>query len=75
MMRGFDVTQLLCSSGRVVTDRGIYVCPILVDEPDAKLGSTLEEASRPYGLGHRACHTCWLNGAICTNYAGVGQER
>ena len=75
MMDGYDATQLLCSSARVVTDRGIYVCPILIDAPDANLGSTLEQANRPYALKHRACYTCWLNGAICANYAGVGQER
>jgi len=75
MMCGYDVTQLLCSSGRIVTDRGIFVCPILIDAPDARLGSTLEAADRPFALSHRACYTCWANGAICTNYAGIGRER
>jgi MoaA/NifB/PqqE/SkfB family radical SAM enzyme len=75
MLEDYDVTQLLCAGGRVVTSRGIYVCPILIDEPDANLGATLEEADRPYALRHRACYTCWLHGAICTNYAGTGGER
>ncbi len=74
MLEGYDVAQLLCSVGRVVTDRGIYVCPILLDYPDANLGSTLEGANRPFELKHRACYTCWLHGAICTNYGGIGQE-
>lgn len=71
MMDGYDVTQLLCATGRVVTSRGIYVCPILLDFPDARLGSGLEEAARPFPLAHHACFTCWLHGAICTNYAGI----
>lgn len=74
MLQGYEITQLLCSTGRVVTSRGIYVCPILIDHPDARLGDTLEEANRPFALSHHACYTCWVNGAICTNYAGIGEE-
>jgi sulfatase maturation enzyme AslB (radical SAM superfamily) len=73
-MAGYHGSQLLCSSGRVVTNRGVYVCPILIDSPDARLGSSLAEAARPFALSHRACYTCWLNGAICTNTAGIRQE-
>ncbi len=75
MLEGYDTAQLLCATGRVVTSRGIYVCPILIDEPGARLGATLREAARPYALAHRACFTCWLHGAICTNYGGIGGER
>jgi hypothetical protein len=50
-----------------VTDRGIYVCPILLDAPDARLGATLEVAQRGFALRHGACYTCYLYGAICTN--------
>jgi sulfatase maturation enzyme AslB (radical SAM superfamily) len=75
MMEGYDTTQLLCSSARVVTNRGIYVCPILIDAPDARLGDGLEEAWRPFALSHRACYTCWAHGAICSNFSGIGQER
>jgi len=75
MMENYDASQLLCSSGRIVTDRGIYVCPILIDKTDARLGANLDEAARPYALGHHACHTCWMNGAICTNTSGIGLER
>ena len=73
MMDGYDAGQLLCATGRVVTSRGIWVCPILLDAPDARLGSTLEAANRPYPLAHRACFTCWMHGAICTNYGGIGE--
>ena len=75
MLQGYDLAGLLCSSGRIVTDRGVYVCPILIDAPDANLGANLAEANRPFALRHRACYTCWANGAICTNFSGVGQER
>jgi sulfatase maturation enzyme AslB (radical SAM superfamily) len=75
MMEGYDVENLLCSSGRVVTNRGIYVCPILIDAPDANLGATLEESNHDFALAHRACYTCWLNGAICTNAGAIGSER
>lgn len=75
MLEGYDSTQLLCSTGRVVTSRGVYVCPILIDMQDARLGDSLNEANRPYTLSHKACYTCWVHGAICTNLAAVGKER
>ena len=31
----------MCSSGRMVTSRGVYVCPILIDFPGARMGETL----------------------------------
>ncbi len=74
MLEGYETNQLLCSSSRVVTSRGVYACPILIETPEARLGSTLEEASRPVRLGESACYTCWLHGAICSNYAGIGQD-
>lgn len=67
MMEGFDESQLICSHSRVVTDRGIFVCPILLDFPDARLGETLDEAQVAYPLRHGACLTCYQYGAICTN--------
>ena len=74
MLEGFDEGQLLCSSSRVVTDRGIHVCPILVDHPDSLMGPSLESADEPFELRHQACYTCWMHGAICTNYGGVGED-
>ena len=74
MMEGYDERQMLCASSRVVTSRGIYACPILIETPAARMGSTLEEASRPVRLGESACHTCWLHGAICSNYGGIGRD-
>ena len=74
MMEGYDAKQLLCASSRVVTSRGVYACPILLETPAARLGSTLEEAAGPVRLRESACYTCWLHGAICSNYAGIGQD-
>lgn len=67
MMDGFDTDRLVCSHGRIVTDRGVYVCPILIEEPAARLGATLTEALRPASLAHRACSTCYQYGALCAN--------
>lgn len=67
MMDGYDESQLVCSHSRVVTDRGVYVCPILLDSPQARLGDTLNDAATAYPLKHGACFTCYQYGAICTN--------
>lgn len=74
MMEGYDAGHLLCSGARVVTNRGIHVCPILVDQEDSLLGETLAEAATPFALKHQACYTCWLYGAICSNYSGIGED-
>jgi sulfatase maturation enzyme AslB (radical SAM superfamily) len=70
MMDGFDQNQLVCNHSRIVTDRGIYVCPILIEAPDARLGTNLEEALTAYPLRHHACYTCYQYGAICANPSG-----
>jgi ubiquinone/menaquinone biosynthesis C-methylase UbiE/uncharacterized Fe-S cluster-containing radical SAM superfamily protein len=70
MMKDYDDTQLLCTQSRMVTDQGVYVCPILIDEPDARLSDTLQGAFVEYGLRHPACYTCYLSGAICHNFSG-----
>ncbi|MCS6850798.1 MAG: radical SAM protein, partial [Gemmataceae bacterium] len=72
MMAGFAVEQLLCHHSRTVTDRGVYVCPILLDAPDARLGSTLAEARGPAMLRHQACFTCYQYGTICANPSARG---
>lgn len=66
-MRGHDPWTLQCSTSRMVTSRGVYVCPILIDAPDALLGRTLAETLRPFPMSHGACHTCWSTGASCRN--------
>ncbi|MEO1997586.1 MAG: radical SAM protein, partial [Planctomycetaceae bacterium] len=73
MLDGYDVQHLVCSHSRVATDRGIYVCPILLDSPDAHLGQTLEEAHVGFSLDHGACMTCYQYGAICSNISSIPQ--
>ena len=58
--------SLQCASCRMVTSKGVYVCPILIDVPDARMGSTLAETLRPFELRYGACHTCWVEGVTCT---------
>jgi molybdenum cofactor biosynthesis enzyme MoaA len=67
MLAGYDQSQLICEHSRIVTDRGVYVCPILIDSPEARLGDALTEALGPYPLRHGACFTCYQHGAICSN--------
>lgn len=74
MMRGFDSSVLICANSRIVTSRGIYVCPILIDAPDARLGDTIEEAREGVVLRHGACTSCYLHGAICSNFSSGGKN-
>jgi sulfatase maturation enzyme AslB (radical SAM superfamily) len=67
MMGGFDQGQLICNHSRTVTDRGVFVCPILIEAPDARLGTTLRESLGAYPLRHHACYTCYQYGSICAN--------
>lgn len=60
-----DASVLQCSSCRMVTSKGVYVCPILIEEPEAKMGETLDETLRPFPLKFGACHTCWVDGVSC----------
>lgn len=70
MMEDYDTGQLICSNSRVISDQGVHVCPILLNYDDARLGDTLEDAMKPYELKHKACYTCYMNGAICSNPSG-----
>jgi MoaA/NifB/PqqE/SkfB family radical SAM enzyme len=74
MLIDYEVSNLICANSRVATSKGVYVCPILIDSPDAKLGDTLEESVKPYELKHQACYTCYLFGAICSNFTSVGRD-
>jgi molybdenum cofactor biosynthesis enzyme MoaA len=67
MMAGYDTSLLVCEHSRIVTDRGVHVCPILIESPDALLGASLAESAKPYRLSHGACWTCYRYGAICSN--------
>jgi molybdenum cofactor biosynthesis enzyme MoaA len=60
-----DAAVLMCSTSRMVTSKGVYVCPILIEEPAARMGDTIEESLRPFALQYGACYTCWVDGVSC----------
>lgn len=57
--------HLQCSSSRTVTDQGVWVCPILVNEPGAKMGDSISDSLRAFPLSHAACWTCHVHGVSC----------
>ena len=63
----FDPERLQCRSCRAVTADGVYVCPLLVDEPGGRMADRLADAARPYPLRHGACFTCYVTGMTCAN--------
>jgi AdoMet-dependent heme synthase len=74
MLDEYDASLLVCEHSRIVTDRGVHVCPILIESPDSLLGESLEESAIPFRLQHGACLTCYQYGAICSN-ASSGNSR
>lgn len=57
--------DLQCGSCRTVTARGVYPCPILIEEEGARMGDTLEDTLDPIELNHPACATCHQEGFSC----------
>ena len=74
MLEGFDSSPFVCTHSRIVTDRGVYVCPILIDAPEARMGDQLSDALGSSKLEHGACYTCYLGGAICSNVSAGGGD-
>jgi len=60
---GWD--HLQCSACRMATSQGVWVCPILVNEPAAKMGETLADSLGTFPLEHAACWTCHVYGVSC----------
>ena len=60
-----EAAALQCSSCRMVTAKGVYVCPILIDYPGARMAGTLAGALRPFALEYPACFTCHEQGLSC----------
>ena len=63
----FDPGRLQCGSCRAVTSRGVFVCPLLVDEPGGRMGARLDETLGAFTLTHGACYTCYVTGMTCAN--------
>lgn len=56
---------LMCGSSRTITAKGVYPCPILIEEEGCRMGETWEEGLAPIRLNHRACVTCHVEGFSC----------
>jgi len=63
----YPYEKLICSTSRMATAQGVYVCPILVNEPTAKMGDTLSDTLRPFPLAYQPCYTCRVGGLSCNN--------
>jgi MoaA/NifB/PqqE/SkfB family radical SAM enzyme len=57
--------HLQCKSCRMVTAKGVWPCPILIEVPEARMGDALDEALHPIRLDHPACYTCHVEGISC----------
>jgi AdoMet-dependent heme synthase len=57
--------SLQCNNSRLATQDAVLTCPLLLDAPDARLGTTLREALQPIHLRWSACHTCVREGLSC----------
>ena len=67
MLQDYDRSQLACEHSRIVTTRGVHVCPTLIESPDALLSNDLATAAqKPYNFRHGR-FTCYQYGAICSN--------
>ncbi|MFQ5480965.1 MAG: methyltransferase domain-containing protein [Thermodesulfobacteriota bacterium] len=65
---------LQCSAARMITSEGVFCCPILIDEPSARMGSTITESLRPVALTSPACYTCATEGLSCSNTSSTCSE-
>ena len=63
----YDYEQLQCSKCRMVTEKGVWVCPILINDNNGKMGDKLEETFKPYPMKSPACWTCRMSGLSCEN--------
>jgi sulfatase maturation enzyme AslB (radical SAM superfamily) len=63
----YDYSKLQCSKCRMVSERGVWVCPILINDDEARMGDTLEDAAEPYAMRQMACWTCRMDGMSCEN--------
>jgi len=70
VLSAVDLRGLQCASARMVTSEGVFACPILIDDPEARMGATLSDSLRPAGLTSPACYTCLMEGLSCSNTTG-----
>ncbi|OLS24073.1 MAG: Antilisterial bacteriocin subtilosin biosynthesis protein AlbA [Candidatus Heimdallarchaeota archaeon LC_3] len=63
----YNYNNLQCSKCRMVSENGVWVCPILINDDEARMGDTIKEASKPYEMKQMACWTCRMSGLNCEN--------
>ena len=63
----YDYQNLQCCKCRTVSENGVWVCPILINEDDSQMGNTLLESSHDFPMKHMVCWTCRMEGMDCTN--------
>jgi MoaA/NifB/PqqE/SkfB family radical SAM enzyme len=57
--------RLQCGTSRMVTSQGVFPCPILINEPEYRLGDRLADGMGAHRVDHKACHTCWAEAFSC----------
>ncbi len=57
--------DLQCSSCRMVTAKGAFPCPILIEVEEARMGDGLSDSLDGILLDHPACYTCHVEGVTC----------
>jgi sulfatase maturation enzyme AslB (radical SAM superfamily) len=60
-----DIDKLQCTTSRIVTHEGVWVCPILVNDPGARMGSQIADSLKEFSLDRGACYTCHAFGVTC----------
>lgn len=60
-----EAHKLQCGSCRMVTDDGVYPCPLLINISEARMGTRLSDGLRPLRLAWQPCYTCHVFGVTC----------
>lgn len=60
-----NTDHLQCDSCRMVTDQGVFPCPILIEDRDARMGDMLDDGVHDIALDKSACYTCHIEGVSC----------
>jgi hypothetical protein len=60
-----EAEKLQCNSCRMMTDDGVYPCPLLINIPSARMGDTLSDGLKPIKLAWQPCYTCHIFGVTC----------
>ncbi len=71
LLDSINTDSLQCSGARMITSEGVFCCPILIDDPSARMGTTITESLKSVALTSPACWTCVQEGLTCSNSAGA----